>query len=288
MTLPNFLIIGAQKAGTNWLKAMLRQHPEVFISAAEIHYFNNRYLDRTTAWYAEHFAAAGAKKAVGEKTPNYLWVNRPATQANVSDVHLRIHRLLPDAKLIMLLRNPVERAISGYNLLVRRGAISPLARADELFAEAKRHSVERYGVIGMGMYFRQITTYREVFKPEQMLVLCFEEDVVAHPRAGVRKVCRFLDIDPDFEFRNLEVQIGQPWGSTPGLLVQYAFPAMRSLVRQLEQGRKSAPKIRPGSGTTATLYDLYRPENERLFKLLGWDARLWAPRRCSRAGSESL
>jgi hypothetical protein len=282
MTLPNFLIVGAQKAGTSWLAAMLGQHPEVFVADREVHYFNNqRNMHRGVAWYAGHFAAAGTKKLVGEKTPNYLWVNRPASQAILSDIHRRIHRLLPDAKLIMILRNPVERAISAYNHHLRSSRISPLASVDELLVGGKQHLAEHYGVISVGMYFQQIVAYREVFKPEQMLILCYEEHVVARPDEGLRKVCRFLEIDPDFAFGKIQDRFNESKGSKLGWILTYAFPKMRPLVRKIDRSLPSAPKIRPNSRTMAMLYDLYRPENERLFHLLGWNTGLWTPRRDS-------
>ncbi|WP_424097675.1 sulfotransferase domain-containing protein [Moorena producens] len=70
MTLPNFLIIGAQKAGTTWLSHNLREHPEVFIPSDEIHYFNKRYnLNQGIEWYKQHFADVNGEKSDWRKKP---------------------------------------------------------------------------------------------------------------------------------------------------------------------------------------------------------------------------
>ena len=109
MSLPTFLVIGAQRAGTSLLHQILLGHPEVYVprERKEVHYFD-RYFERGVAWYEGYFPAADAARsyrAIGEITPDYL-----ATE----EAPARIHALLPACRLIAILRNPVDRAYSWY------------------------------------------------------------------------------------------------------------------------------------------------------------------------------
>ena len=103
--LPDFLGIGVQKGGTTTLQRLLEQHPDLFLpKQKELHYFSLHY-GKGEAWYRQQFAAAAPQQRCGEITPYYVF-HPQAPQ--------RIHALLPQAKLILLLRDPVERALSQF------------------------------------------------------------------------------------------------------------------------------------------------------------------------------
>ncbi len=104
--LPDFIILGAQRAGTSSLYYYLSQHPQILPAVRkELHFFDDHYR-RGLGWYRSQFPTRGARGTItGEATPYYL--SHPHAPA-------RIQRLLPQARLIVLLRNPVERAISHY------------------------------------------------------------------------------------------------------------------------------------------------------------------------------
>jgi hypothetical protein len=190
MTLPNFLIIGAQKAGSTWLVYNLRRHPEVFLAPREVHYFDKDFnYAKGLGWYEKRFKRAGDKKAVGEKTADYLWANGRGVEGHMPHVHRNVHETLSDARLVVVVRNPVERAISAVNHIVRTGRVSPFIHIDDLLLGDKRVLVEGHGVIDCGRYHRQIAAYLELFDRSQLLILVFEEDVVADPASGLRKVC---------------------------------------------------------------------------------------------------
>lgn len=122
MTLPNFLIIGAQKAGTSWLAYQLEKHPEIYLPKKEIHYFDKGFnYQKGLSWYEKQFDEVTEQKAIGEKTPEYLWANGEGWEDHQSDVHQKIFQTLPEAKLIVTLRNPVDRAISAINHIIRSG-----------------------------------------------------------------------------------------------------------------------------------------------------------------------
>src|SRR5919197_5413106 len=111
MRLPDFLVIGALKAGTTYLDELLRSHHEVCLPATlkELDYFGRNY-ERGPEWYERWFADCGSRRA-GEVSPEYL--GHPQAPA-------RIHRLLPDARLVACLRDPVERVYSEYKHYVQR------------------------------------------------------------------------------------------------------------------------------------------------------------------------
>ena len=161
MTLPNFLVIGAQRAGTSLLHQILLAHPDVYVPAQrkEVHYFD-RYFERGDEWYQSYFPAAGAAgryRAIGEITPDYL-----ATE----EAPVRIHALLPACRMIAILRNPVDRVYSWYQHARR----SRNERRD--FATFLH---EEPAALCSGLYHRHLQSYLALFPREALLVLLYEE-----------------------------------------------------------------------------------------------------------------
>ena len=277
MQLPNFMIIGAQKAGTTWLAHCLSQHPDVFIAEQEIHFFDKSYnFSKGIDWYAEHFASVSVQSAVGEKTPDYLWANGIGVEGHLPDVHRNIYAALPHARLIVIVRNPVERALSAVNHIVRSGRIPPNVNIDELLFGNQQHLIAGHGVIEYGYYYRQIMAFREYFSPEQMLILVFEEDIVKTPEQTLRRTCEFLNIEPDFSFAELDKRANEYKSSQPGLWLAYRFPAIRSLILMLDQ-RLPLPtaRLRASLTTVERLRAIYADENARLFEMLGLNKSIW-------------
>ena len=102
MRLPDFLGIGTQKGGTTYLHALLQHHPQIFLATPKEQHFFSLHWQRGEQWYADQFAQAESHQCCGEVTPYYLF--HP-------EVPQRIKSQLPAAKLIVLLRDPVERAL---------------------------------------------------------------------------------------------------------------------------------------------------------------------------------
>ena len=267
MILPNFLIIGAQKSGTTWLGGQVGRHPDVYMAPGEIHYFDKAHrLERGPAWYARRFTAGAGRLRVGEKTPDYLWANGQGAEGHLSDVHHHVYALLPNARLITVLRNPVDRVVSALLHLMRTRRISPDSSLDEL-ALHPTEPVRAHGVLEKGYYWRQITAYLELYPRDRMLTLIFEEDVVANPDRGMLQLCRFLDLDPaklppaDTSRKN------ESRRSRMRMALDYGMPAFRGVSRVLDL---LAPPYRPtlAPETRAHLTRLYAQENARLFDLL--------------------
>ena len=278
MTLPNFLIIGAQKAGTSWLGRQLDQHPEIFCYPKEIHFFDKDYnYARGLGWYEEHFRAARPYKAIGEKTPDYLWANGQGCEGHLPEVHNNVHVSVATAKLIVILRNPVDRAISAVRHIIRSGRVSPFQRIDDLLAGDKQELLTGHGVIEYGHYAEQLEAYYELFSPNQFLILIFEEDIVNQPAHGLRKVCEFLEVDPGYAFSGLTERVNEGRFSLPGAVVNYYLPMLRRvgnlLNRHLPPYRPDW--LRPSQATVEKFYRHYAPHNERLFALLGRDIPAW-------------
>ena len=198
--LPEFLGVGVQKGGTTTLQRLLEQHPGAFLPAAkELHYFS-LHFDRGEAWYREQFAAASPGQRCGEITPYYLF--HPLASA-------RIQALLPQARLIVLLRDPVERALSQY-FHSRRLGLEPLELEQALAAEAQRlagaemvlaavngrhRSHQEHSYLARSRYEQQLQRYEALFPAEQLLVLR-SEDLFAEPERVWGQVLTFLELEP--------------------------------------------------------------------------------------------
>ena len=196
---PNFYIVGAVKSGTTSLYAYLRQHPQVFLPGRkEPHFFTQPRPSREQAHLiryvadAEHYhhlyRGADAFPRIGDASPSYLWCPEAAQ---------RIHQVAPDAKIIVILRDPVERAYAQYLMDFTEGAIHLP------FAQALRRDWERpdkgWGVsqlyVELGQYSEQIRRYQTLFGRDRVLVLLLE-DLKKRPRTVLETVAEFLEIDP--------------------------------------------------------------------------------------------
>ncbi len=277
MPLPDFLIIGAQKAGTTWLAERLSQHPDIFMAPREIHFFDKDYNYPTgLGWYEQHFSAVEGESAIGEKTPDYLWANGQGGEGHLADVDQNIYHALPDVRLIVVLRNPVNRAISAVNHIIRSGRIRPVREIDSLLVGANQHVIAGHGVIEYGYYYQQLAAYQRWFRPEQFLILIFEENIVQSPAETLARVCAFLDVDPHYAFQELTEKANEYNSSYLGLWLNYYLPSQRRLIRYMDRRLPLAPaKLHPTQQTINELYALYDAENQKLFDLLGDEIKSW-------------
>lgn len=267
MALPDFLIIGAQKCGTTWLADQLGRHPEVFMAAEEIHFFDKaNNFDRGVGWYEEHFTG-GQGRLIGEKTPDYLWTGSEGAEGHVADAHRRLHGVLPEAKLIIVVRNPVDRAMSALTHLIRTRRVSPLHSVDALLLGDKQRLIHGHGVLEKGMYHRQLHSYAELFPPEQMLILIFEEDIAERPAEGMRKVLDFLGLEPAVGDRSNGAERNASRRSRIRLISDYYFPPLRPISGLLDRFSSPwKPALNPIS--QHALYQLYEEDTRLLFRWL--------------------
>ena len=256
--LPDFVIIGAQRCGTTSLYHTLLRHPRVGAATTkEVHFFDNNH-DRGALWYRAHLPTVfdrwrnqrgGSPYRTGEASPYYLF--HPLAPG-------RLKAMVPGAKLIVILRNPVERAYSHYHHSVRKGYESlsfeqALAvEEDRLAGEYERITSDpryvsiphlRWSYVSRGLYMDQLQAWLCHFAREQLLVLHLA-DVVRDPKRSWDRVFRFLGIDP--------FEIGTSERRSIG-----AYDAIEPATRRMLQER-------------------FRPHNARLYgwlgEDLGWDA----------------
>lgn len=274
MPAPDFIIIGGQKCGTTWLRHHLRQHPRVYVPTKEAQFFNRRHrLARGRSWYESFFQKAASSQIVGDKSPDYLWTTSDGARNHIEGSHERIHEMYPDAKLVVALRNPVNRAVSALNHLFRRGHVTPLYGVDSLLFGDKQSLIEGRGVLEKGFYYRELCRYLELFDRQQLLILLFEADILQSPQRTLQRLYKFIGVTPDVEETNLERKRGKHYLSLPGLLLQY-YLLPKDLAKLLDWPLPPT-KLHPSPDNVLRLYDLYEEENEKLFDLIGRRPESW-------------
>ncbi|OKH27677.1 sulfotransferase family protein [Chroogloeocystis siderophila] len=208
MTMPNFLVIGAAKAGTTALYYYLKQHPQIYMSPEKEPKFFALEGDKLDfrgpgdrenivksaitdiEAYRQLFKGVTNEIAIGEASPLYLYSPKAAE---------RIKKYIPNAKLIAILRNPIERAYSGYIMHVREGRETAKDFAEALQEEENRIR-NNWGwghYVNVGFYHTQLKRYLALFNKEQIKVYLYE-DLKADPISLVQDVFRFLGVDDTF------------------------------------------------------------------------------------------
>jgi hypothetical protein len=190
--LPTFLIVGAQKSATRWLRLNLGLHPDVYTQSREVEFFNSagRFDDLGVEWYRAQFDGWRGEPVVGEATPGYMfWRHRPQVVAD------RIRRVVPDVRLIAILRNPIDRAQSA---LVHHIEFGALPRETDLLEYVRSIPPERdrLGIIAGGWYAASLEPYVERFG-EQLLVL-LHDDADDDPRGVYTGALRHVGASTDF------------------------------------------------------------------------------------------
>jgi len=198
--LPDFMIIGTQKGGTTSLYRYLAKHPDINPNyvVKELSYFDEDY-SRGKIWYRSNFPKKRAGKLYFEGTTHYLY--NPL-------VPKRVKQMLPNVKVIALLRNPIDRAYSSYKHQVRAGRES-LSFEDAIESESKRLSGEKdrlladpsyisynynhFSYIERGKYIDQINNWLECFSKKQMLILS-SEDFFQDTDDSLKQICNFLGV----------------------------------------------------------------------------------------------
>jgi hypothetical protein len=274
MTLPNFMIIGMPKAGTTSLYDHLRAHPDVFMPRLkETRFFGyegsgtrQKFPIQSLEEYTALFEGATGESAIGEATPHYLIYPRAAE---------RIHALLPGARLIASLRNPVDRSYSVYQMNLRdrdanRGVPFVAAiRTDPNLQET---------------YAEKLARYFALFPREQIRVILLEE-LEAKPEKTVQALFSFLGVDPGY--RPDLSKISNPGGEPKIKLLHDLMnqPGIRAMGRRLlpqgalERAKAVRSRNLRKSGLSAEERSLaagfFRDDIRRTQDLIGRDLSHW-------------
>jgi len=276
---PNFFIVGAVKSGTSSMHAYLERHPQVFMSGLkEPHWFGpaDRRAVRTEAEYLALFReATAAHRIVGEASTSYLWDVGAAA---------RIRAFAPEARILILLRDPVERAHAHYLMhhtagLQRESFLAALAAEARLPAGTRGDRFHRY--IEVGRYAGQVARYFDLFGRDPVLVAEFA-DMRRDAAAVVAQVLGFLRIDAAPAARIVEAEGPRNQYRGPGNWMAFLLmgtPGLRRAGRLLPGAlrrhiktnllftRTEKPEIDPRA--RAMLADIYAPEVAALEELLG-------------------
>ena len=181
----NFFVVGFSKSGTSWLARMLKNNDDIFVpDSKEIHYFNeegigisnitNPNKSRSIEWYHNHFKES-KNKLKGDFSPLYILSSAK-----------NIKKYNKDAKIVILIRDPISRTISDYKYRIQKGWLS----IDTNFEKA----VQKYPeIINHSLYSEKISNYIQTFKKEQLLIL-FYDDIKENPGFLLDKCTDFLGV----------------------------------------------------------------------------------------------
>ncbi len=210
---PDFLYIGTSKAGSTWLYNVLASHPGISLAPGKGTYFFDQHYDLGPEWYSEQFAFAPKNHIAGEISHSYL---------SSPEAPQRIAAMIPDVKLLICLREPVQRAFSAYLDAVKNG------RFEGTFEEA----IERLpSLLHRGHYATQLQRYLQLFPRKQLHVSIFDD-------LGVQAQ-RFADEIFDF----LEVPRQTLNSATRGKMMPAAVPRYRPLTQVVKRIARTADKV---------------------------------------------
>lgn len=249
---PSFFIIGVQKGGTTSLSKYLEQHPEIIpAQRKDVFYFNNNiHYQKGINWYKAHFALKTYKKIYDSKnSTNAITYDSTPNYFDIPEAAQRIHKFNPNAKLILLLRNPIDRVWSNYQMAKRFG-FETLSLEEALELENDRLNLDiinqnhnyiyqRLTYKKRGIYINNIKTWINTFSKDNLLILN-SENLFKDTEITYNKVLDFLKLKPT------EKVDFKP-------------------INQGNYSEEMAPKTRE------MLAAFYQPYNEELYKLLNVD-----------------
>jgi hypothetical protein len=177
--LPNFIGIGAQRAGSTWLNQCLREHPEIYLPRKEIRFFNYNY-SKGLEHYCDNFIGLEDQKVWGEITPDYY---------RDKDALERIAKDLKNVKILFVLRNPIERSLSQYQLYKAHGDYT-----EATFEKAVSAHPE---LIEWSMQGRTLKWLNEMFEQKNLLFILYD-DINKTPKVVLQRILNFLEVNPDF------------------------------------------------------------------------------------------
>lgn len=266
--LPNFLIVGPPKCGTTSLQIYLSQHKEIFIPnpGKEIHFFDENY-EKGIKWYEKFFESVKKEEAIGEKSPSYFF--HP-------EAPKRIKKHIPNAKIIFIFRNPVDRAYSHYWHNVRaagenmsfEGAIKR-----EINGETKNNA-SKY--LEIGKYVVHLRRWEKYFPKSQMFFMVMEDLNIEN----IKKLLKFLGVDEDLyikEFKKYNIG-GAPRSKILSKVSQHPvikkIPYLSDFInRVINMRRGKYPPMKVA--TRRYLLNYFEPYNRELEKFTGLNLERW-------------
>ncbi len=258
---PDFLVAGCQRCGTTWLFQRLLEHEDIYVpkNRKEVEYFDNNY-QKGLSWYEKYFEDAndGSYSAIGEVTPNYI-IDKYAME--------RIREDLPGVKIILIIREPVDRLISHYKYWIKN------------FDERKSlmEFAEDPAVIEKGLYSAQVDRIYQLFGKDNCHVIVYEEMITDYERELYR-LGAFLSVDNEkWILDNVEEKVNTsdktrlPWLF---MLLRKTGRAMRMLgLDGLIEGVKRSRLMKMFDRNEKNTADEYEEERRMLYDAYAADIR---------------
>lgn len=285
---PNFFIVGTPKAGTTSLYHYLEEHPEVFMSPIkETNYFSYDEIKNQGLYYNEEhissiveyenqFKEVKNEKAIGEASVSYLFYDT---------VPRKIKEFNPDARIIMILRNPIDRAFSHYLMDSRLGFTNRSLEAiiDNNDKSAKNQLYyQQY--ISIGLYYDQVKRYLDIFGEKNVKVFMYE-DIVTDIRGVIREIYNFLQVDTRYNANTEKKHNVFLAPKNPLIQKLYASKAIRGITKKIfSSGLQSKIKNTFFSkekkpildiGLKTKMLDLFRGDIQKTAALINRDLSNW-------------
>jgi hypothetical protein len=270
--LPSAIIIGSKKCGTRALLKFIGAHPNVSAAGAEIHYFD-RFYHMGDEWYRQQMPVSNQHQITIEKTPKYL-IDKQAPE--------RVYQMNPKTKLIVVLRNPVVRAVSEYvqsQWKKKRSVIRPTSdqaqtdsqRFEQMLYEKRLNSSSRtiranWAIVRNGLYYQHIKNWLEYFPLDQFLFINGEQ-LIREPSIEIDKLQSFLNLKPAIKREHFVHNRRKGFAC---IIKPIDSKQVKCLSDQ--KGRKH-PVI--DTSILNDLKDFYRPTNQKLFNLI--NEKPWWP-----------
>jgi len=282
---PSFFILGAQKSGTTWLWDMLKQHPGTSLpEEKEIHYFGSAELyEKGDDWYYSHFAGLNPEKLIGEASTTYFFDHVPfwhnpshelAYSLSLPPIPDLIENKFPNAKYIVILRDPVRRAISAYSHWMRKGDLPPTIGLKQLASRRPKMRILEYG-----FYAKYLKVWKNRVPSERFRVVLFENQIKRNWDQTLYNIFHFLDLDPRFKPRTPNRAVHKSWGWTRIVLNYYTRRVSPRIAQTaaLEIADRfdflSRFAIKPAD--IEFLRSRYLPEKDEIAELIGNDLTCW-------------
>ena len=291
--LPGFFVVGAQKAGTTSLHRWLGQQPEVCLpTIKETHFFRDEQkFRRGVEWYLDWFPQDRSRTLSGEVDPEYMFFEAAPR---------RIRELVPDAKLVFVFRQPLERAYSQYQMSVSRGFESlrfgaALAAEPGRLSAGTEHSLRHHSYLARGRYAEQVERFLKLFPARQLLFAKFDDLFCAE--RGLQdyaRICRFVGVSSSPELvdrsgrHNPAVEARSTWLRD----LIFGRSALKTLAGRLVRSERGRLRLaqwldrlnrkprRPGDAgwrdeVAAAEWDRANVETEALMRVSGLDLDDW-------------
>jgi hypothetical protein len=276
---PTYVGIGAQKCASTWVHRILEAHPEICVgSDKEIDFFS-LYFDRGYQWYERQFAGCQHALAAGEISPSYFY-DSAAPQ--------RLSSYAPKIKIILCLRDPVQRALSNHRHEVRVGHLE----GPDFSFEAGLANNPMY--VEQGLYATHLKRWLQYFSREQILII-LTEDIEDRPSEVAQKVYRFVGVDPGYQSGIIAGRFNRSYANRSGWLLaikdwfykrtrapslSWLWTAgkalgLKNMYRRINQVPSEHFIPPPSAESLARLRRIFAPEMMELEKILGRSLESW-------------